>query len=213
MAHDLEEQEKLEALKAWWGRYGAGIVGVMLLLALSVLGWRGWQWYQGHQADQAMGYFEALESASSNQGPESVDRIRSASQVLREKYADTAYAGRGALAAAHALQHNGAPDAARAELEWVIASGDAALAPVARLNLASLLLDQKDYDAALGQLVNAPQAYLALFEDRRGDILAAQGKPDEARVAWQQALDALGAGEPQSAVIRLKLETLPNTDA
>ena len=57
MAYDLEEQEKLDAIKAWWARYGTL---VMLLVAAVALAWGGW-WgakaYQSHKANQAMGYF------------------------------------------------------------------------------------------------------------------------------------------------------------
>ncbi|MCJ9714256.1 tetratricopeptide repeat protein, partial [Bordetella hinzii] len=51
-------------------------------------------------------------------------------------------------------------------------------------------------------------AFAALFADRRGDILAAQGKRDEARAAWQQAIDGLGTNNPLTQVVQLKLDAL-----
>ena len=74
--------------------------------------------------------------------------------------------------------------------------------------LAGLLLDQKQYDAALTQLNSPPPAFAALFADRRGDILAAQGKRDEARAAWQSAIDGLGTANPLTQVVQLKLDAL-----
>ena len=68
MAYDLEEQEKLDAMRAWWERYGTLCVVLAFVVVAAILGWRGWQWYQGHQAAQAMGYFEALEDAARQQG-------------------------------------------------------------------------------------------------------------------------------------------------
>jgi predicted negative regulator of RcsB-dependent stress response len=70
-----------------------------------------------------------------------------------------------------------------------------------------VLLEQKQFDAALAQLSNPPQAFAGLYADRRGDILYAQGKKEEARAAWQQALEALGA-DPAVQLVQLKLDAL-----
>ncbi|KAG1316595.1 hypothetical protein G6F63_016008 [Rhizopus arrhizus] len=64
MAYDLEEQEKLDAIKAWWARYGTLVVTLFAVVALSWGGWWGWKAYESHRANQAMGYFEALEDAA-----------------------------------------------------------------------------------------------------------------------------------------------------
>src|SRR3546814_15920293 len=104
MAYDLEEQEKLDALRAWWDKYGTLCAVILFAAVLSVLGWRGWQWYQGHEASQAMGYFEALERAAGQPGDDAVARVKAASKTLRTDYASTGYASRGVLVAAQALQ-------------------------------------------------------------------------------------------------------------
>ena len=208
MAYDLDEQEKLDAMKAWWGRYGSMVLTVVVIAAAAVFGWRGWQWYQTHRASQAMGYFEALEDAAGQSGDDAVARVKAASATLRDDYAGTPYAARGALVAAKALQAQNDAQGARAQLEWVAQGKDAALAPLARLRLAGLLLDQKQYDDALAQLRDPPPAFAALYADRRGDILAAQGKRDEARKAWQGAIDALSAGHSLTPVVQLKLDAL-----
>jgi len=208
MAYDLDEQEKLDAMKAWWGRYGSLVLTAVLVVAACLAGWRGWQWYQSHRAGQAMGYFEALEDAAGQTGDDAVARVKAASATLRDDYAGTPYAARGALVAAHALQAQGDLAGAREQLEWVARGKDAALAPLARLRLAGVLLDQKQYDAALAQLEDPPPAFVALYADRRGDILAAQGKRDEARAAWQRAIDTLGTGHALTPVVQLKLDAL-----
>ncbi|PAX98605.1 hypothetical protein CKW48_02190 [Bordetella pertussis] len=108
------------------------------------------------------------------------------------------------------------PEAARAYgvtaptvRKWLAAQAkQLALQPVARLRLAGILLDQKQYDAALAQLNNPPASFAALFADRRGDVLAAQGKRDEARAAWQSAIDGLGTSNPLTQVVQLKLDAL-----
>ncbi len=209
MAYDLEEQEKLDALKAWWDRYGTISMALLLAVVASFAGWRGWQWYQGHQAGQAMGYFEALESAAGQNGDDAVARIKAASATLRGEYASSGYAARGVLVAAWALERRGDLEGAREQLQWLATGSTApALAPIARLRLAGVLLQEKKYDEALAQLQGeAPAGFAALYADRRGDILAAQGKTAEALEAWRAAVGAFGA-DPATQIVQLKIDAL-----
>ena len=206
MAYDLEEQEKLDALRAWWDRYGTLIAVVVIGAVLVFAGVRAWQWYQGHQAAQAMGYFEALENAAVQQTEDSLPRIKAASATLREDFPKSGYTSRGVLIAAAALKSQGDLEGAREQLEWLVANGDdPALVPLAKLRLAGILLELKQYDNALAQIDAAPTAFEGLFADRRGDILLAQGKKDQAIEAWQTAVTQLGA-DPLVQVIQLKID-------
>lgn len=208
MAYDLEEQEKLDALRAWWDRYGTLCAILLFVGVAAVVGWRGWQWYQGHQAAQAMGYFEALEGAAHQQGDDAVARIKAASITLRSDFPKTGYTSRGVLVAAQALQARKDLAGAKEQLEWLIKnSPDAALTPLARLRLAGVLLTEKQYDQALAQLDSPPAAFAGLYADRRGDILAAQGKAAEAKTSWQTALKEL-AGDPVAQIVQLKIDAL-----
>lgn len=209
MAYDLEEQEQLDAIKAWWARYNTLIMTLLVIAALAWGGWWGGKAYQTHRANQAMGYFEALEDAARLGGPDSAVRIKAASSTLRDDYPATGYAARGALVAATALIQHSDVEGARQQLEWLTAqSKHPALQPVAHERLAGLLLDQKQYDAALAQLNNPPAAFATLYADRRGDILAAQGKVEDARKAWQTALDGMSAADPLRQIVQLKLDAL-----
>jgi predicted negative regulator of RcsB-dependent stress response len=208
MAYDLEEQEKLDALRAWWDRYGTLCAALLFVAVAAVVGWRGWQWYQGHQAAQAMSYFEALETATGEQGSDAVARIKAASETLRSEFPKTGYTSRGLLVAADALQARHDLDGARTQLEWLIKnSPDAALVPLAKLRLAGILLEQKQYDPALALVKDAPASFAGLFADRRGDILAAQGKKAEAKAAWEAARKSLGT-DPVAQIIQLKIDAL-----
>jgi predicted negative regulator of RcsB-dependent stress response len=209
MAYDLDEQEQIDQLRAWWAKFGSSALTVLVLALVVVAGWRGWQWYEGNQSTQARGYFEALEEAARQQdGPESIARIDAAMKTLRENYSSTDYAVRGALVAAAALQARNETKAAEAQLQWVIQSGHQALVPVAKLRLAGLLLDGKAYEQALAQVQDAPEAFSSLFADRQGDIYAAQGQTEQARKAWNKALEVLGASSALTPLIKLKLGAL-----
>ena len=129
---------------------------------------------------------------------------------LKERYPRTVYAEQGGLAAARVQFDAGQADAAKASLGWVADNAsEEEYKTVARLRLAGLLLQAKDYDAALKQLdaAKAP-TFAALVADRRGDVLLAQGKADEARVAYQTAWKAMDEKVEYRRLIDAKLTAL-----
>lgn len=206
MSYDLEEQEQIDALKAWWAKYGNLLLSVATVVLLAVAGWQGWNWYQRDQAGQAAGYFEALQGAAA-QG--NLNQVADASGTLRAKFAKTEYAPRAALVAAQAYVRGGDAERARSELVWLVDEHkDAVLTPIARLRLAAVLMDLQQYDAALAYLATAPAGYESLYADRRGDVLHAQGQGEQARAAWRQALDTFEADSPLRSVVQLKLNAL-----
>ena len=191
-AYDLEEQEQLDELKTWWKMYGNLVTGLLLVVALAMAGWQGWNWWQRQQAAQASAVFANLQNAAMQRD---VKRVRELAGELVDKYSVTAYAGMGALLAARVQVDSGDTRNARVQLAWAVENAkDTGLRELARLRLATLLLDEKSYDEALKQLVAEPLAPFApRFAELRGDILAAQGKAAEARTAYESALTKLAA--------------------
>src|SRR2546422_9376119 len=53
MALDLEEQEQVAELKAWWTQHGNRVLAVVIAVAVAVVGWQGWRWDEHGQAAQA----------------------------------------------------------------------------------------------------------------------------------------------------------------
>lgn len=207
MAYNLEEQEQLENLKAFWKQYGNFILTVITVAALAVAGWRGWGWYQAREAAQASAVYEQLREAASARD---VAKVRAVAGTLFEQYGSTAYGEMAALVAARAYVDAGDPKAARVTLEWAVSNAkDDEFRHAARLRLAALLIDEKAYDDA-GKLlaVDAPGKFAGEYADRRGDLLTAQGKPDEARAAYRKALEALGPDSPMRRLVQLKLDAL-----
>jgi len=99
---------------------------------------------------------------------------------------------------------------AKTQLQWVIDhAGEAELRDVARLRLASLLLDETRYADAM-KLLDAehPGSFDGLYADLRGDVLGAQGKVDEARSAYKLAYEKTDAKSMYRNLIQMKLDAL-----
>ncbi|HCN68981.1 MAG TPA: tetratricopeptide repeat protein [Candidatus Accumulibacter phosphatis] len=191
--YDLEEQEQIAELKAWWKQHGNLVTGIITVAALAALGWQGWNWYQRNQSAQAAVVFGGLQKAIASNDSQ---RIKAASGELVDKYGGTVYAPLAALKTARAMVDAGDSKTARVQLAWVVEHGKEELRDVARLRLAALLLDEKAYDEALKVLDGPPTpGFTARFSDARGDVLAAQGKAGEARAAYRAALAGLDAAD------------------
>jgi predicted negative regulator of RcsB-dependent stress response len=137
-------------------------------------------------------------------------RINDAEQAVIDKFGSTAYAPRAALLAAQVNIQNKDIARAKAQLEWVIKHADeTGLQNLARLKLASVLLDEKNYAEAL-KLLDAKHAesFMGLYADLKGDVLNAQGKADEARAAYQLALTKTDAQSKYRILIQMKLDAL-----
>ncbi|MCP5264808.1 MAG: tetratricopeptide repeat protein [Burkholderiaceae bacterium] len=207
MAYDLEEQEQLDNLKAFWDKYGNTILTAVTVVALAVAAWRGWGWYQQRQAGAAAALYQELREAAS---AKDIERMKQAAGTIFGEHSGSVYAPLAALGAAKAYLQAGDAKAAKAPLRWAVDhASDPGLRQTARLRLAAILLDEKAYDEALSLLpANETGSFAALFADRRGDILLAQGKTDDARKAYESALKAL-PGEPSlQRLIRLKLDSI-----
>lgn len=190
-AYDLEEQEQIDELKAWWKQYGNLITNVALAAALAVAAWQGWNWYQRSQAAQASMVFNVLQQAVNNND---TAKIKIAAGELTEKFGGTTQAQLGALLAARASFDAGDLKTARLQLGWAVDHAKNEVKDLARLNLAAVLLDDKAYDEALKQLEGASSpAFAARFAETKGDVLLAQGKKAEARTAYQAALKSVDA--------------------
>ena len=204
---DLQEQEQLDDLKAFWKQWGNLITWVVTACLLAFAGWNAWGWYQRDQATKAGAMFDELDKAAVAGEADKVGRIFS---DLKDRYGRTVFAEQGGLLAAKVQFDKGQADAAKASLAWVADNAtEDEYRSVARLRLAGLQLDAKQYDAALKTLdSDSAKPFAALVADRRGDVLLAQGKTAEARSAYQVAWKAMGEKVDYRRLIEAKLTAL-----
>ncbi|MGE5027939.1 MAG: tetratricopeptide repeat protein, partial [Betaproteobacteria bacterium] len=125
-------------------------------------------------------------------------------------YPGTPYATRAALLAAGANLESGDAKSAKAQLQWVTEHAkEEGARDIARLRLAGILLDEKNYAETMKQLESPHEkAFDGLFADLKGDTLAAQGKMGEARAAYQAALDKMDEKSAYRQVVQMKLDGL-----
>jgi predicted negative regulator of RcsB-dependent stress response len=204
---DLQEQEQLDALKAFWNKQGNLITWTLVLVLGAFAAWNGWNWWQREQAAKAGALFEELDKAATAADAERTARIFA---DLKERHPRTAFAQQGALLTAKVQAAKGQGDAAQASLAWVAEHAvEEEVRTIARLRLAGLQADAKQYDAALKTLETVKQeGFEALAADRRGDILQAQGKLDQARTAYQQAYAGMGDKVDYRRLVEAKLTAL-----
>ena len=204
---DLEEQEQLDQLKHFWNTWGTLISSVLIVVAGSLVAWNGYQYWQNRQAAQAAALFDAVEVAA-RAGDQA--RVGQAFGDLKTKYAGTTQAAQAGLTLAKVSADAGNLDAAKEALVWVAEyARDDGLKAIGKLRLASVLMDQKNYDEALKQ-VSGPVSveFEALFADRRGDILVLQDKREEAIAEYSKAYKAFEEGLEYRRLVEIKLGAL-----
>ena len=196
MALDLEEQEQVAELKAWWNQYGTLIVSAIAAAALTFAGWQAWRWYERSQAAQAGALYDTLLRAGQAADAKA---LRDANGALLENYPRTLYAAMGALGAARFYFERNDLKSAKAQLQWVIdhARQDD-FRDLARLRYAEVLLDEKH-----------SAAYDAQYAAAKGDVLVAKNQAEQARAAYRIALDKAGSGNAAFRdSVRMRLEAL-----
>ena len=120
MALDLEEQEQLAELKAWWKQNGGRILSIIVAVAVGFAGWTAFRQYSRSQSMQASVLYDtAAKAAQANDAK----ALRDASGSLVESYPGTAYASMGALLAARYYFDRNDLKSAKAQLQWVMEHG------------------------------------------------------------------------------------------
>jgi predicted negative regulator of RcsB-dependent stress response len=207
MAYDLEEQDQIDALRAFWNKYGTFLLTVVTVVLLAVAGWRGWHWYEERQAGAAAVVYNQLQEAVAKRD---VARVKEVSGILFSEYPRTVYGQMGALMAARGYFEAGDLKAARAPLQWAVDKArDPEYRHLARIRLAGVLIEEQSYDEAL-KLVTVSDAgpFAARYADLRGDVLLAMGRNDEARAAYRDALSRMEGASPMRVVVQMKLDAL-----
>lgn len=182
MEFETEEQQ-VEALKQWWKKNGMQVIAGAVIGFGLIIGWRYYLNYSHQQITQASALFDQIAA-----NPESdVDAIYN---KLKQDYASTSYVQAAALIQAKKAYESGDKEKSLLSLNAVIeSSGNNEIGLIATERKARVLIDMGQLDEALKLLsVKVPENFVAVFEELKGDVYVAQGKPDSARTAYDKAL-------------------------
>jgi predicted negative regulator of RcsB-dependent stress response len=204
---DLEEQEQLDQLKAFWKQYGNLITWALIAVLGAFAAWNFYQRWQSSQATQASALFDELDRVVKSGDVGKVDRVFA---DIKDKFPSTTFAQQGALVAAKAYFEAGKTAQAQAALSWVVEnSSDEGYKAIGRLRLSALLMNDKAYDESLKQLGGAfPPEYSALVADRKGDVFMLQGKKAEARAEFEKAYKEFDERTEYKRLVEVKLNAL-----
>ena len=200
------EDEQVEALKKWWSENGRAIIFGVVIGGGAIFGWRFWQAHQLQQAEVASTAYQTIFSEFIDGNAE---QVAIGENALRNDHSTTPYAALASLLTAKlAVDSNDLATAAES-LRWAIDnSPEEDVRHIATLRLSRVLSAQGKNDDAFTLLDKTfPEAYAALIDELRGDILVAQGNSELAKAAYSRALDASQASQ-NTSVLQMKLDDL-----
>jgi len=196
------EEQQAEAIKRFFRENGLSLaLGVIVGLG-GLYGWKAYNQNQITTAEQASdAYTKLVES----------DSVLTSADAFISENKDTQYATLAAFVAAKEAVDAQNLDLANEKLSWIVTNVDnAQLKAIATTRLARVQIAQQQYDDALSTL-NAPlpEAFNANVAELKGDIYTQQGNKEQARVAYQAAVDA--GGLTSNPLLQIKLDDLAVT--
>lgn len=198
------EDEDLEKVRNWWKSNGAAVVTGVVLGLGAIVGFNVWQGYTENQAEEGSDRFQQMMQLAAS--GDVAGTSATAKQLIAENES-TPYAAHAAFLLARQAMEAGKHDEARGRLEWVKQNAkDESMRHVARLRLASVLIDSGDLAAALEEVEgDVPPSFETHYQEKRGDILLQQGDLEGARSAYESALQAPSSDRVYTELLSAKL--------
>jgi predicted negative regulator of RcsB-dependent stress response len=201
------DEEKGEDIKRWWRENGQSVILGCVLGAVVIFGGRYWINYKQTQAENASLTYQQVSQAIQQQKLDVADEL---TQTLFSEYSNTPYAVFAAFNMAAQTAKDNDKEAAKLYLQWI--SEHASLSghlELARLRLATILVDEEKYQQALDLAKQSTSAsFSSLFSELRGDIFLAMKNKTDARAAYRSAMTNLESGAPRAAILQVKLDDL-----
>ncbi|WP_083001225.1 YfgM family protein [Halomonas sp. GT] len=212
MAELRSEEEQLEVIKRWWKENGTSLIAGAVLAAAGVLGWNAWQNYQEGQAEAASVRYQQLVNMTTG-NTLADDQLANARELIDEITSDhgnTLYAELAQLLEARLAVQEGDLEAAKSALENVASdSSRRYVQSLAWLRLARIEIANDNPEAALSLLDQSiTDALAAQQANVRGDAYAALDQTEQARDAWQTALELAQAQNQPLYGVQFKLDDL-----
>lgn len=210
MDTELSEQEQIEQIKKWFKQNGVNMILAIALGVLISFTWHRWQANKERAlAHASVRYEQLLTDLEQN----NVKAANESADYLIGRYPQTAYASLAKLIQARIAISANDLTLANTKFDWIIEHAKSpAIKQIARIRKARVLLDLNDGQQALTilQRIDDP-GFIALTESVKGDCYAALRQIQEARMAYQTALQNLPENQNIHSLIQMKLDNLPVT--
>ncbi len=203
------EEEQLDAVKRWWKENGQStIIGLVLGVAI-ILGWNYWQDHKKAQTEQASALYGQLIVAV---GADKKDSAEKLVERIQSEYPKTKYAAYSNLLLAKLKVQQGDLPKAQALLKGIAAGTDKELSNVAKIRLVRLMLASGEYEQGL-QLINdvdpaTSSSFSGNYDELVGDLYVALDSLDQARTAYQKALE----NGYKSPLLQFKIDDLTSPE-
>ena len=209
------EEEQVEALKRWWDENGRSTIAAIVVAVSLSFAYQTWRGSSEQQDANASDLYQTMLQAVAGASQDSALAAQGVAlgEQLKADYDGSVYAQFAALHLARLAVENEDLAEAEGQLRWVLGKADKGsdTAQLAQLRLARVLASSGDMDQAMAVLESGAQgSYQASYALARGDILLAEGKTDEARQAYAQAMSLAGTTPGQVNLVSLqqKLQSL-----
>ena len=203
------EEQQVEAIKKWWSENYKMVVFLTIIGLGSIVGVQQWKQNQNVKAQTAsMEYDHILQVVKENKD----ESISQQVETMLNEYPDYTYAALSAMLEAKQMIEAGKLAEAEEKLQWVISNGKAQnLLHISRIRLATLLSAQDKNEEALKVLNVEKGSFTASYLEVKGDILVALKRINEARAAYDQALEAYAVIGANAQILRVKRNDLGNS--
>jgi len=203
------EEEQLDAVKRWWKENGQStIIGVVLGVAI-ILGWNYWQNLKKNQTEQASALYGQLIQAIGTDKKDSAEKL---AERIQSEYPKTEYSAYSSLLLAKLKVQQADLPKAQALLKGIAAGTDKELSNVAKIRLVRLMLASGEYEQGL-QLINdvdpaTSSSFSGNYDELVGDLYVALDRLDQARTAYQKALE----NGYKSPLLQFKIDDLTSPE-
>ncbi|WP_081195242.1 tetratricopeptide repeat protein [Halomonas sp. BC1] len=217
MADLRSEEEQLDVVKRWWKENGTSLIAGAVLAAAGVFGWNAWQNYQEGQSEAASARYQQLVTITAANSLEEEQRAAARELIgeLTDQHGRTLYAELAQLLEARLAVQEGDLAAAKAALESVAdGSSRRYVQSLAWLRLARIEIAEGNPEAALALLDQPITDTLAAQQANvRGDAHLALNQPEQAREAWQAALEIAQTQNQPLYGVQFKLDDIGAEEA
>ncbi len=198
------EEQQAEAIKGFFRENGLAI-GVGVVVGLSAL--YGWKYYNNSVIESTSLTSDAYTKLVEKAGQKDSTLVADSDTFIKEN-TSSSYAVLAAFVAAKEAVDASKLDIAAQKLSWISENATSSeFKAIALTRLARIQLELKEFEKALASLnKEMPKSFSANVEEIKGDVYLAQGEKEQARAAYEKAVDA--GGLENNATLQIKLDNL-----